>query len=67
MQSGKPTITLRDRWHYWFDKTMSRGTPAQVALLALGSLVTITLSGALVSLTGAAPEGGEPSTFIDAT
>lgn len=46
---------------------MSRGTPAQVALLALGSLVTITLSSALVSLTGAAPEGGEPFTFIDAT
>lgn len=67
MQSGKPTITLRDRWRYWFDKTMSRGTPAQVALLALGSLTIITLSGAFVSLTGAAPEGGEPSTFIDAT
>jgi len=67
MQSGKPTITVRDRWRYWFDKTMSRGTPAQVALLALGSLAIITLSGALVSLTGAAPEGGEPSTFIDAT
>lgn len=67
MQSGKPTITLRDRWRYWFDKTMSRGAPAQVALLALGSLAVITLSGAFVSLTGAAPEGGEPSSFIDAT
>ncbi len=67
MQSGKPTITVRDRWRYWFDKTMSRGTPAQVALLALASLAIITLSGAFISLTGAAPEGGEPSSFIDAT
>lgn len=67
MQSGKPTISLRDRWRYWFDKTMSRGASAQVALLALGSLAVITLSGAFVSLTGAAPEGGEPSSFIDAT
>ncbi len=67
MQSGKPSITVRDRWRYWFDKTMSRGTPAQVALLALASLAIITLSGAFVSLTGAAPEGGEPSNFIDAT
>ncbi len=66
MQSGKPTITLRDRWRYWFDKTMSRGTPAQVALLALASLAIITLSGAFVSLTGAAPEGGQPSSFLDA-
>ena len=66
MQSGKRSITLRDRLRYRFDKAMSRGTPAQVALLALSSLAVITLSGAFVALTRATPEGGEPSGFIDA-
>ncbi|MFI5693879.1 hypothetical protein ACIA58_18685 [Kribbella sp. NPDC051586] len=40
----------RDRVRYWFDNTMSRGTPALVGLLGLASLVLVLVVSALVLL-----------------
>ncbi|MGV4987917.1 CASTOR/POLLUX-related putative ion channel [Streptomyces sp. NRAIS4] len=39
---------LRERFRYWFDSTMDRGTPALISWLALASVVLIVLVTALV-------------------
>ncbi|WP_433453660.1 hypothetical protein ACQPXS_35940 [Streptomyces sp. CA-142005] len=39
---------LRDRFRYWFDGTMDRGTPALISWLALASVVLIVLVTTLV-------------------
>jgi len=36
---GRPT--LRERWRYWFDNTMSRGTPALIGWLGLASAALV--------------------------
>ncbi|GAA2725701.1 CASTOR/POLLUX-related putative ion channel [Actinocorallia aurantiaca] len=33
--------TLRERWQYWFDNTMARGTPALIGWLGLASAVLV--------------------------
>lgn len=53
-----PTITLRRRLRYWFDRTMSRGTPALMGLLALGSLTIVALGGLAAWLLDPRPAGG---------
>jgi ion channel POLLUX/CASTOR len=40
--------TLRERGRYWFDNAMSRGTPALIGLLALGTAVLIAIITGLV-------------------
>ncbi len=61
--------TLKERWSYWFDNYMSRGTLALIGGLSLVSLVIIMMVAAVVSLGGTAlaPEGAtEGLTFTEA-
>lgn len=54
--------TFYQRFRYFFDNTMSKGTPALVAWLGLVSLLVVVISGLLVSVIGILPEtvGGKP-------
>src|SRR5258706_1830761 len=51
--------TMKQRWNYWFDNFMARGTIALIGGLGLVSLVIILTIGAIVTLGGTflAPEG----------
>lgn len=55
--SHKHYSTLADRLRYRFDNFMARGTAALVSGLALVSFAFIVLMGAIVNLSGIAPEG----------
>jgi len=50
-------FTLRQRLRYAFDNTLSRGTPALIAWLAIASVVFIAVAAVLLVVTGSAPEG----------
>jgi ion channel POLLUX/CASTOR len=53
------TATLRQRLRYWFDNTMSRGTPAMVAMLAVITLVVVAVGSVLLwAVDGDRAEGG---------
>ncbi len=56
----------RARLRYEFDKSMAAGAIALMGWLALISLIVIVLAGVFLALTGIAPEGGEPVSFIEA-
>ena len=56
----------RARLRYEFDKSMAAGAIALMGWLALISLIVIVLAGIFLALTGIAPEGGEPVSFIEA-
>ncbi len=61
--------TLKERWSYWFDNYMSRGTLALIGGLTVISLVIIFVMAGVVSLGGVAlaPEGStEGLTFVEA-
>jgi voltage-gated potassium channel Kch len=53
-----PKPSLKQKFQYWFDNMMSRGTVAQIALLALLSLVIILSVSFFVKLIDAAPGVG---------
>ncbi len=53
------------RLRYGFDKSMAGGAIALIGWLALISLVVIILAGALLAITGIAPQGGEPMGFVE--
>lgn len=55
--------SLKQKYQYWFDNMMSRGTAAQIALLALLSLGIILSVSLFVKLINAAPEVG----FVELT
>ena len=59
--------SLRERLRYWFDTVMSRGTIAQIGLLAIASLVLILVASAVVVGFGFYPvlptSEGTPSFF----
>ncbi|MBR0555198.1 hypothetical protein J5J10_05840 [Ciceribacter sp. L1K23] len=55
----------RARARYAFDKSMAGGAVALIGWLGLISLIVIILAGLFLSLTGIAPEGGEPVGFIE--
>ena len=59
----KPSISARLR--YEFDKTMAAGAIALVGWLALISLATIIVAGAILAVTQIAPAGGEPLSFLE--
>jgi voltage-gated potassium channel Kch len=40
--------TLRQRFRYWFDNTMAKGTPAMVAMLAVVALVVVAVGSILL-------------------
>jgi len=50
-------FTTRQRARYAFDNTLSRGTPALIAWLALASVVFVATAAILLVLTGSAPQG----------
>ena len=56
--------TLPERFRYWFDGVMARGTIALVGLLALATVVFILVIAAVVSLFGLFPSDG-PLDFGD--
>jgi voltage-gated potassium channel Kch len=49
-------FTLRQRLRYAFDNTLSRGTPALIAWLAIVSVAFIAVAAILLVVTGAAPK-----------
>jgi voltage-gated potassium channel Kch len=59
-------ITLRQRLRYAFDNTMSKGTPAMIAWLAVVSIVIILAAAVVLTLTGIAPEGEAQLGFTEA-
>src|SRR5262245_41950323 len=59
--NGMATVTLRQRLRYWFDNTMSKGTIALVAWLAVASLAIVLAGGTLLYLLDPTPEGEDES------
>lgn len=51
------TFTLRQRARYAFDNTLSRGTPALIAWLAIVTIAFLAVASILLALLGAAPAG----------
>jgi voltage-gated potassium channel Kch len=51
------TFTLAQRLRYAFDNTLSRGTPALIAWLAILTVVFLAVASILLALLGAAPAG----------
>lgn len=60
-------FTLRQRLRYAFDNTLSRGTPALIAWLAILSVAFIALAAIALLITGAAPanESGQRLGFFE--
>lgn len=61
----KQKITLKDRFHYAFDKTMSKGTSALIMWLAILSIALVLIIASVSVLFGIAPEGEETMGFIE--
>ena len=59
--------TLGARLRYEFDKSMAAGPIALIGWLAVVSLLIIIVAGAVLALTGIAPEGGAPLSFLEAS
>ena len=49
--------TFKQRFGYWFDNMMAKGTPAMILMLFLASAVVILFISAIVAITGVAPNG----------
>ena len=49
--------SFRQKFRYWFDNLMSRGTPAMIGMLFVLSLAIVFLAGAVISIAGFAQEG----------
>jgi voltage-gated potassium channel Kch len=62
------TPTFQQRFQYWFDNFMSRGTVALIGGLAIVSLVIICLAAAIITIGGqlVAPDGTDTPTFLEA-
>ena len=56
----------RQRFQYFFDNIMSRGTPAMIGMLFIMSLIVILLAGTLVALLGLTQLDGERLSFGEA-
>lgn len=62
------TPTFRQRFQYWFDNFMSRGTAALIGGLAIVSLVIICLAAIVITIGGSlvAPDSADTPTFFEA-
>src|SRR5262245_33521423 len=49
--------SFRQKFQYWFDNLMSRGTPAMIGILFVLSLGVVFVAGAIISIAGFAQEG----------
>lgn len=54
---NKPTF--KQRFGYWFDNMMARGTPAMIILLTVASFILILVAGLALVLFGIRPAGGD--------
>lgn len=63
-----PKYTFRQRFGYWFDNLMSRGTPALIGILAVITLAIIVVAGLVIAVGGriVAPEGADSPGFFEA-
>jgi voltage-gated potassium channel Kch len=61
----KQKITTKQRFHYAFDKTMSKGTPALIMWLAILSIALVIIIAGISFLTGIVPEGAEKIGFVE--
>lgn len=60
------TYSLRQRFRYWFENTLSRGSGSIIAWLGLASLALVLLAGLILTLSGiSAPDSG-PLSFGEA-
>ena len=57
------TFTLRQRMRYAFDNTLSKGTPALIAWLAIVTIAFLAVASVLLSILGAAPKSEEGATM----
>ena len=57
------TFTLRQRLRYAFDNTLSRGTPALIAWLAILTVAFLAVASILLTLIGAAPHAEDGATL----
>ncbi|MEW5939777.1 MAG: NAD-binding protein [Chloroflexota bacterium] len=60
--------SLRERFGYWFDNMMARGTGALIGMLAVFTLGIIVVAGLLITIGGhlLAPEGADPPGLFEA-
>ena len=58
--------SFKQKFQYWFDNLMSRGTPAMVGMLFVFSLVIVFIAGAIISLANFTQDGGERLPFTEA-
>jgi voltage-gated potassium channel Kch len=49
--------TFKQRFGYWFDNMMAKGTPAMIVMLFIASAIVILLVAAIVAIANAAPNG----------
>jgi len=49
--------SFRQKFRYWFDNLMSRGTPAMIGMLFVLSLAIVFVAGAVISIAGFVQEG----------
>ncbi|HUG33539.1 MAG TPA: NAD-binding protein [Anaerolineales bacterium] len=49
--------SYRQKFRYWFDNLMSRGTPAMIGMLFVLSLAVVLVAGAVISVAGFVQEG----------
>ena len=63
-----PKYTFRQRFGYWFDNVMSRGTPALIGILAVFALAIVSVAGLIIAVGGriVAPEGADSPGFFEA-
>ncbi len=54
---NKPTF--KQRFGYWFDNMMAKGTPAMIILLTVASFILIVVAGLVLVLFGIRPAGGD--------
>jgi voltage-gated potassium channel Kch len=57
-------VTLRRRFRYWFDNTMSKGTSALIMWLGLASVAVVIVGGLLVWLVDPTPTAGQHRGFF---
>ena len=62
-KTGKSSFTLRERFHYWFDKRISKGSLGFIRILIIVSLVFAVLMAGLIILMGYNAEGETASVF----
>ncbi len=64
-QRSAPSGSFRERFTYWFDNVMARGTIAVMGLLALATVVFVAVVALIVVVFGFFPRGDDHQTFFE--